>query len=150
MDISAIEINLDNSPDNQQLLRQWLQVQSSESVAMSRRKPAWYAKEGLRLHRAGQLPAALWHYRVCLAVSPGRGDVWANLEQTNGVRPPSWQVWPLNEPPLRLTARALWCRPVGACCLTLPCLFAIVWAEVGYANDQYVLRNTYKDVFQRY
>jgi hypothetical protein len=28
-------------------------------------------------------------------------------------------------------------------CLTLPCLFAIVWTEVGYADDQHVLRDYY-------
>jgi hypothetical protein len=33
--------------------------------------------------------------------------------------------------------------------LTLPCLFGIVWAEVGYANDQYVLRDYYTDVLGR-
>jgi hypothetical protein len=33
--------------------------------------------------------------------------------------------------------------------LTLPCLFAIVWAEVEYANDQYVLRDYYTDVLGR-
>jgi hypothetical protein len=34
--------------------------------------------------------------------------------------------------------------------LTLPCRFAIVWAEVDNANNQHVLWNTYQDVFQRY
>jgi len=32
--------------------------------------------------------------------------------------------------------------------LTLTGLFAIVLAEVEYANDQYVLRDTYQDVFK--